>query len=377
MTTFKTDTEPVSTKYEHDNLNRLKTIIENFQPGVAKDVETNVTTTYTYDADGNRLSIRDGQSHLEEIDYRTHFTYDAFERLETETDPLGFPTSYRYDAMGNRTRQTDALGQRTCLYYDELNRLIGKHYRSDDNCPAPDPANYAVTFAYNALGRRQSMGDDLGTTGWEYNNLGLPKQITDPFGTNVLYDYDALGNRTNLSHGEQAYAYKYDAVNRLYEVTGSGLSNKVAYGYEASGRLKTITHQRREYSLIITTMVGCKISLILQKSQRWHLPISILTIMAIANRQSKISSSHLCPLRPPTSTQAQALTQPSRQLCLVLQQGLLRRRLLRKHRRKLKHPHLLPLQKRPLAGCYNQSSSRMCRFPFLSHLRASVRSVFQ
>ena len=56
--------------------------------------------------------------------------------------------SYAYDALGNLTRQTDARGQRICLYYDPLNRLLGKHYRADDACPASP--TYNVSYGYDA-----------------------------------------------------------------------------------------------------------------------------------------------------------------------------------------------------------------------------------
>ncbi|RPI89239.1 MAG: hypothetical protein EHM40_21185, partial [Chloroflexi bacterium] len=230
--TLMTDDNQVATKYEYDSLNRLTAVVENYSTTEPANYETNVRTSYTYDANGNRLSIRDGNSHLEDIDYRTMFTYDALGRLETETDPLGHQTTYQYDAMGNRLSLLDANGATTAYEYDERNRLERIDY------PAPDAD---VTFDYDALGRRQSMSDSLGTTTWDHNNLDLPMGITDPFGTGVSYDYDALGNRTNLSYADQAFVYEYDAVNRLEEVTGSGLPNKVAYGYEASGRLKTVT----------------------------------------------------------------------------------------------------------------------------------------
>ncbi|RPI91406.1 MAG: DNRLRE domain-containing protein, partial [Chloroflexi bacterium] len=238
--TLMTDGEDRSTRYEYDNLNHLTAVIENYSTTQPANYETNVRTSYTYDANGNRLSIRDGNSHLEDIDYRTMFTYDGLGRLEMETDPLGHMTTYQYDAVGNRVSLLDANGATTTYEYDELSRLELIDY------PAPDAD---VMFDYDALGRRQSMTDSLGTTAWDYNNLNLPMGITDPFGTGVSYDYDALGNRTNLGYADQAFVYEYDAVNRLEEVTGSGLPNKVEYGYEASGRLKTVTRPNGVNSL--------------------------------------------------------------------------------------------------------------------------------
>ena len=226
------DGEGIATYYEYDPLNRLKVVLENYQPGPILNFETNVRTEYEYDAGGNRLNIRDGQSFLDNNDYRTWFTYDDLGRLKSEMDPLGHTTTYEYDEMGNRVSLIDAKNQTTLFSYDALNRLELIDY------PAPDAD---VTFDYDALGRRTDMTDGIAPTAWEYNNLNLPTLITDPFGTNISYDYDALGNRTNLNYDSQALVYKYDALNRLYEVTGGGLPDKVEYGYEATGHLKTVT----------------------------------------------------------------------------------------------------------------------------------------
>jgi RHS repeat-associated protein len=235
MTTFKTAELPTSTKYGYDNLNRLIEVIENFKSGVSPDYQTNVKTTYTYDAGGNQLSIRDGNSNLPgEADYRTFLIYDVLGRLKTEVDALGNEREYGYDKVGNRVSLLDANEKITLFGYDELNRLELIDYPDSD----PD-----VTFDYDALGRRKNMNDGFPVdTHWEYNNLDLPKLITDPFGAEVSYDYDALGNRAALSYGNgsQSYTYQYNALNQLDTVTGSGLPNPVSYEYDPVGRLKKV-----------------------------------------------------------------------------------------------------------------------------------------
>jgi len=233
--TLMTDAEGTATSYEYDNLNRLKAVVENYKSGINPNVETNVRTEYTYDAGGNRLSIRDGNSFLDNVDYRTIFTYDDLGRLKTEKDALNHTTTYDYLAdyilKINRVVLTDANGQPTTSYYDELDRPKQIDY------PSPDAD---VTFAYDALGRRLSMTDGLGTTSWTYTNIDQPNLITDPFGTGISYDYDALGNRTALSYGSQSYSYQYDDLNRL-ETVVSGQSSVAGYQYDAAGRLKTVS----------------------------------------------------------------------------------------------------------------------------------------
>jgi RHS repeat-associated protein len=78
--------------------------------------------------------------------------------------------------LGNLTRQTDTRGQRICMYYDEVNRLKGKYYHTDDNCPASP--TYNVSYFYDELGYGYSKGqgtrmvDSSGSTTWSYNERG-------------------------------------------------------------------------------------------------------------------------------------------------------------------------------------------------------------
>ncbi len=69
---------------------------------------------------------------------RARRSYGALGRKTQLVDPdMGNLDLYAYDQIGNLTRQTDAHNpnQTICFYYDTLNRLTGKHYRSDQNCP--------------------------------------------------------------------------------------------------------------------------------------------------------------------------------------------------------------------------------------------------
>jgi RHS repeat-associated protein len=86
--------------YAYDTAGRLSTI--------AKD--GNPTASYTYDANGNRLTGPAGGAAA---------TYDAQDRLLTYGG-----VSYAYSANGERTARTEG-GQSTAYRYDELGNLIG------------------------------------------------------------------------------------------------------------------------------------------------------------------------------------------------------------------------------------------------------------
>jgi YD repeat-containing protein len=160
-------------------------VIENYQAGIPADSETNVRTEYTYDENGDRLSILDGNGHL------TTFTYDALNRLLTETDPLNHTWTYAYDDVGNRISMTDANGAVTNYVYDDAGRLTTIDYPG---------TSIDVSFTYDNGGRRLTMTDGLGTTTWTYDARNQVTTITDPFNKTVDYAYDAAGNRTAITY---------------------------------------------------------------------------------------------------------------------------------------------------------------------------------
>lgn len=161
---------------------------------------------------------------------------DTLARLD---DPDMGDWSYQYDALGNLTRQSDAKNQHTCLYYDGLNRLKGKNYRSDLNCPAdPGYPNYTTAYYYDEggaavfeIGRRTRMMDVSGSTSWDYDARGRmiseTKAITGGRTNEVMYKpwgsdrysygavttYKFTGQREEVSLGLYYYGGRwYDAA---------------------------------------------------------------------------------------------------------------------------------------------------------------------
>ncbi len=246
--TTLTDANGVITHYEYDVLDRLVGVVENSDPINPPDSQTNVPTGYTYDAVGNLLSILDANGHLRS------YSYDDLDRRVAEIDALGHTASFTYDAMSHLILHTDALGFTTQYGYDAGDRLTSIDY------PSPDAD---VTFDYDLLGNLTEMVDGVGTTTWALDALSRPLTVNDPFGGQVAYTYDAIGNRLSLEYpsGKQvsydydpgdrlvevedwdsgATVYTYDAANRL---TAASLPNGVlsSYGYDALGQVTSIEH---------------------------------------------------------------------------------------------------------------------------------------
>lgn len=166
--------------------------------------------------------------------------YDEAGRKVSMTDPDMGTWTYSYDALGNLWRQKDAEGQRICLYYDLLSRLTGKHYRSDDACPASPTLD--VTYVYdqgtNGKGQRTSMTDSSGFTSWGYNMRGgmnLESKTIDgagsPFVTSWTYNSADLPITMTYPDGEVlTYTYLNDGtLDTISSSLGQVYLNDVKY----------------------------------------------------------------------------------------------------------------------------------------------------
>jgi len=236
------DTQPTSVTYSQDaNGHTAEAWADAFGRLLKSQGEIGPAVAYTYDPADRLLSALYGSA-------LTQISYDLAGRKLTLDDPDMGLWSYAYDALGNLTRQTDARGQRICLYYDGLNRLLGKHYRMDDNCPS-SPA-YNVSYGYDAgtYGKlhRTSMTDPSGSTAWTFTARGLLETETKAISgagtfatkytynsadlpTNMQYPADTAGGLTALPSLTYTYLPQM-ALNTLGSyVTGTQ--------YDAAGRI--------------------------------------------------------------------------------------------------------------------------------------------
>jgi RHS repeat-associated protein len=183
------------------------------------------TQHYVYDKTGNVTSFTDADGNV------TGYAYDAAGRLVSETRPGGLVTRHNYDTAGRLfiTKLPDLSTLRH--YYDAAGQLV----RIDPSrAGAPD-----VTYGYDAAGRRTTMADATGTTGYVYDVLGRLTQVTDGSGDAVGYTYDARGNLTSLSYpGGDTASYAYDAAGQLTSVT-DWASNTTTFTWTANGQLAT------------------------------------------------------------------------------------------------------------------------------------------
>jgi RHS repeat-associated protein len=199
--------------------------------------------TYTYTLNGKQASIKDANGNLASM------TYDGFDRQSRWTFPnkttVGSVDAsdyeeYTYDANGNRTSLRKRDGSVITYQYDALNRNTLK--------VVPERAGLSAThtrdvyYGYDLRGlqtyaRFDSVGGEGVTTA--YDGFGRPassSQAMDGITRTLSYAFDKNGNRTQVTYPDgNNFQFGYDGLNRMSVIGRNATSGLTAYGYNNRG----------------------------------------------------------------------------------------------------------------------------------------------
>ncbi|WP_211441782.1 RHS repeat protein [Collimonas humicola] len=153
-------------------------------------------------------------------------------------------TSYEYDAMGNRTKITDPLGNITTQSYDPLGRLI----QQVQPVPAAGGASPTVSFTYDGQDQLSTVTDPRNlVTSYTVDGLGNQNALTSPDTGSTSKTYDAAGNlKTRTDARGKTTSYSYDALNRLTQISyASGTATQFEYDGGTTGAPNAIGHLTR------------------------------------------------------------------------------------------------------------------------------------
>lgn len=155
-------------------------------------------TTWKWDPSGSVTEIRNAVGAAET------FTYDAYGRMASHTDPSGSELRYRYHP-GGLMAEVECSGASLARYtYDKMKRMTG-------------------------------MEDQWGTASFQYDAAGQLTHTRDSFGHDVDYVLEGAGVKKEVTANGRTYLYEYDSCMRLTEVSMEG--NRISYRYDGDGRL--------------------------------------------------------------------------------------------------------------------------------------------
>lgn len=201
------------------------------------------TAQGTVPADPNDLSCPTGSCQ------QTTMTYDGFGRLKTKHAPEqddDTSTTFNYNSDDTTSSVVDARGSASTFTYNA--RSLVTHIAYDPSAGVTDTLD--VMFTYDAAGNRSLMTDALGSQSYQYDQLSRMSsetRIFSGFGTYAInYAYNLANELTSITDpfGAQV-GYNYDVAGRVNSVTGSGFGNISTYAssfqYRAGGQLSHLT----------------------------------------------------------------------------------------------------------------------------------------
>ncbi|ATE62427.1 hypothetical protein CCZ27_02605 [Thauera sinica] len=226
----------LTTRYDYDALDRVVKATDPLGNEVINSFDANGQLwkiTHRYKRPDGSFDVRDVATR----------TFDAADRVKTETDAAGHATTYAYDAAGNVVAMTDAEGHTARVEYDAMNRKAA----------VEDATGYRTETTYNQRGDAIVLTNaNTETVVFEFDALGRKTAAVDARGYRSEFQYDAAGNlvcttdanaqaglQPRNGHGCTEFR-QYDELNRVTRIVDA-LGGETAFTYDLAGNRLTVT----------------------------------------------------------------------------------------------------------------------------------------
>ena len=236
--------------------------------------------SYTYDEDGNIISVKDVQSQTTSYEYTNNnltkqvlpsgaaltYTYDDYHNVKTATSDTGVVYNFVYDTYGNNTSvsivsgsvkltssaaytsdgnrlstTTDAVGKVTTYSYNENTNVLEWVQYPEDTTATRTEYTYDTMYRLAKAEADVSTGSTLSAE-YGYTNDMLTSIKTGS--TTYSFTYGAFALRSNIKIGSRTLAsYTYTSRNNFLASLDYGNGDSVDYTYDQQGRVTKETYE--------------------------------------------------------------------------------------------------------------------------------------
>ena len=236
--------------------------------------------TYTYDDNGNVISVLDLQKKKTTYEYTSNnltktvlpsgavltYTYDGYHNVKTAKTDQGVLYNFAYDTYGNNTsvsitnggqtlrstaeyenngntlkKTTDAAGKVTTYHYDAETNVLDWVQYPEDTEATRTVYTYDDMYRLGTAAATTDQGSAL-TASYTYENDLLKKIETAS--TTYTFAYGNFALRSSIKVGSRELAnYTYTSRNNYLDTLEYGNDDSVKYTYDDLGRIKTQTYE--------------------------------------------------------------------------------------------------------------------------------------
>lgn len=237
-----------------------------------------VTSTFTYDENGNMLSQSGGYESDYEVQYsaeglpvkviasdlhQTNFEYDARGQLAGISDTIGYEATMVTNSAGFLSSLTDANGTTSTFDFDSRGLPISQANDTGDTTTltenvdgsftACDPNGLESTIKLDAQGNTTEMTlPGGGNVAINYDPSGNLSEVTDPTGNTFTFGYDPLERLNSIEDATGAtQTFDYNSLG-LISASTTASGKRRTFDYDANQRLVTENWHAPDNTIIRT-----------------------------------------------------------------------------------------------------------------------------